>query len=45
MTAKVNSFVSPVPEMTTGRKRYVPQNQRRILCAFPKYAPSFGTLA
>ncbi|MFB2834707.1 B12-binding domain-containing radical SAM protein [Floridanema evergladense] len=43
MTAKVKSFDSPVPEMTSGRKRYVPRNHRRILCAFPKYAPSFGT--
>jgi radical SAM superfamily enzyme YgiQ (UPF0313 family) len=25
------------------RTRYVPRNQRRILCVSPRYAPSFGT--
>ncbi len=43
MTAKLKTFEQPVPEMTTGRKRYIPQNHRRILCIFPQYTPSFGT--
>src|SRR5260370_10587318 len=25
------------------RTRYVPETSRRILCVFPRYAPSFGT--
>lgn len=33
----------PVPEMTTARKIYIPQNHRKILCIFPTYTPSFGT--
>lgn len=46
MTATVSrkDFEQPVPEMTTGRKPYIPRNHRRILCVFPKYARSFGTL-
>ncbi len=43
MTAKLKSVDQPVPEITTGRKHYVPRNHRRILCVFPKYSPSFGT--
>lgn len=43
MTANLKTFEQPVPEMTTGRKRYIPQNHRRILCIFPQYTPSFGT--
>lgn len=43
MTAKLKSLDQPVPEITTGRKHYVPRNHRRILCVFPKYSPSFGT--
>ncbi|MFQ5954124.1 MAG: radical SAM protein, partial [Kiloniellales bacterium] len=26
-----------------GRTAYRPQNRRRVLCVFPRYAPSFGT--
>ncbi|MGQ0677356.1 MAG: B12-binding domain-containing radical SAM protein [Rhodospirillales bacterium] len=33
---------SPVPA-TDGRSGYKPRNPRRILCVFPRYAPSFGT--
>jgi len=36
-------FEKPGPE-STGRTRYAPRNQRRILCIFPKYSRSFGTL-
>ena len=43
MTAKLKTFEQPVPEMTTGRKHYVPRHHRRILCIFPRYTPSFGT--
>ncbi len=28
---------------TTERTRYIPLHNRRILCLFPKYSPSFGT--
>jgi hypothetical protein len=28
---------------TDGRTGYQPRNARRILCLFPRYAPSFGT--
>ncbi len=45
MTATtVKSFEQPVPEKTTGRTPYVPRHHRRILCLFPKYSRSFGTL-
>lgn len=44
MTGKVEDFVKPVPESTNGRTYYVPRNHRRILCIFPKYSRSFGTL-
>ncbi|MDY6781005.1 MAG: DUF4070 domain-containing protein [Cyanobacteriota bacterium] len=46
MTANLTDkdFEIAIPEMEPGRKRYVPQNRRRILCVFPKYARSFGTL-
>ncbi len=30
----------PTPERRTG---YRPRNRRRVLCVFPRYAPSFGT--
>ncbi|XHX78169.1 MAG: B12-binding domain-containing radical SAM protein [Stenomitos frigidus ULC029] len=43
MTAVLKDFEQPVPESVPGKPRYVPQNQRRILCVFPKYSPSFGT--
>lgn len=43
-TIKDKEFVKPIPEIQTGRKHYTPQNHRRILCVFPKYARSFGTL-
>lgn len=44
MTATIKEFEIAIPEMTAGRKHYRPQNHRRILCVFPKYAQSFGTL-
>lgn len=31
------------PALQCRRTRYVPRNQRRILCIFPRYTPSFGT--
>ncbi|MEB3336333.1 MAG: B12-binding domain-containing radical SAM protein [Leptolyngbyaceae bacterium] len=43
MTAKVKEAKLTVPESTTGRIEYIPQNHRRILCVFPKYSRSFGT--
>lgn len=43
MTAALKDFEQLVPESVPGKPRYVPQNQRRILCVFPKYSPSFGT--
>ncbi|PSB30765.1 B12-binding domain-containing radical SAM protein [Stenomitos frigidus] len=43
MTAVLKDFEQPVPESVPGKPRYVPQSQRRILCVFPKYSPSFGT--
>lgn len=43
MTAKVKEAKLTVPESTTGRIEYKPQNHRRILCVFPKYSRSFGT--
>ena len=33
----------PTPGPETGRTSYRPANARRILCVFPRYAPSFGT--
>lgn len=30
-------------ESSSQRSPYVPQNQRRVLCVFPKYSRSFGT--
>jgi hopanoid C-2 methylase len=44
MTTNLKEFEIAIPEMTTGRKHYVPRNPKRILCVFPKYARSFGTL-
>jgi radical SAM superfamily enzyme YgiQ (UPF0313 family) len=46
MTAnlKAKDFEITIPEMKTGRQPYVPQNRKRILCIFPTYARSFGTL-
>ncbi|MGA1264911.1 MAG: B12-binding domain-containing radical SAM protein [Prochlorothrix sp.] len=32
------------PELKGHRTPYIPQNKRRILCIFPKYSRSFGTL-
>jgi hopanoid C-2 methylase len=43
MTVALKDFEQPVPESVPGKPRYSPQNQRRILCVFPKYSPSFGT--
>lgn len=43
MTATLKDFEKLVPEMTTGRKDYTPQNHRKILCVFPSYSRSFGT--
>lgn len=43
MTAVLKDFEQPVPESIPGKPRYSPRNQRRILCVFPKYSPSFGT--
>ncbi|XGV95245.1 MAG: B12-binding domain-containing radical SAM protein [Leptolyngbya sp. BL-A-14] len=43
MTAVLKDFEQLVPESTPGKPRYIPKNQRRILCVFPKYSPSFGT--
>lgn len=44
MTTTLKSFEQTVSEKTTGRTPYVPRNQRRILCLFPRYSRSFGTL-
>ncbi|MBE9114590.1 B12-binding domain-containing radical SAM protein [Lusitaniella coriacea LEGE 07157] len=44
VTASLKEFEKPVPEMTVQREPYVPRNPRRVLCVFPKYARSFGTL-
>jgi len=43
MTAVLKDFEQLVPESAPGKPRYSPSNQRRILCVFPKYSPSFGT--
>jgi len=43
MTATLKDFEQPIPESAPGKPRYTPQNQRRILCVFPRYSPSFGT--
>lgn len=42
MTGNLKSF-KRVSETTAGRTRYVPRNQRHILCIFPRYSRSFGT--
>lgn len=34
----------PQPNVHCRRTTYTPRNQRRILCVFPKYTRSFGTL-
>lgn len=39
----IKAFEKPVPEKTSGRALYTPQNKRRILCVFPSYSRSFGT--
>ncbi|MEC4982913.1 MAG: B12-binding domain-containing radical SAM protein [Oscillatoria sp. PMC 1068.18] len=44
MTATLKDFEQTIPESTTGRQRYFPRNRRRILCVFPRYSRSFGTL-
>jgi radical SAM superfamily enzyme YgiQ (UPF0313 family) len=43
MTATLKRFEQPVPESESGKPRYLPCNQRRVLCVFPKYSRSFGT--
>jgi len=43
MDANLKDFEKPVSE-SPGGTRYVPRNHRRILCIFPKYSRSFGTL-
>jgi hopanoid C-2 methylase len=43
MTAQ-KAFEQPVPEATSPRSPYRPRNQRRVLCVFPQYSRSFGTL-
>lgn len=42
MTNTIKSF-EPTTQNTTDKTRYIPSNQRRILCIFPKYSRSFGT--
>lgn len=42
MTKNVNSF-EPITQNTTATTCYIPSNQRRVLCIFPKYSRSFGT--
>lgn len=42
MTNSIKSF-EPITQNTTDKTRYIPSNQRRILCVFPKYSRSFGT--
>src|SRR5262249_45757225 len=37
---RTNSVMLSVPRMRT---RYAPRSSRKILCVFPRYAPSFGT--
>lgn len=44
MTTSLKEFEITIPEIQTGRKHYRPQNRKRILCVFPQYAQSFGTL-
>ncbi|HEY9725937.1 MAG TPA: B12-binding domain-containing radical SAM protein [Chroococcales cyanobacterium] len=50
MTATIKDFEKSIPveaDATVAfrdrRTPYIPRNRRRILCVFPKYAPSFGT--
>lgn len=42
MTKSIKSF-EPITQNTTATTCYIPSNQRRILCIFPKYSRSFGT--
>ncbi|HYF49133.1 MAG TPA: radical SAM protein, partial [Planctomycetota bacterium] len=35
---------TPAQNTSPARTPYVPQNRRRILCVFPKYTKSFGTM-
>lgn len=44
MTARSQAFIQSVPEQTAPRERYIPKTHRRILCIFPRYSRSFGTL-
>jgi radical SAM superfamily enzyme YgiQ (UPF0313 family) len=44
MALDLKSFEKPVPESTGDRVRYIPRQQRRVLCIFPSYSRSFGTL-
>jgi radical SAM superfamily enzyme YgiQ (UPF0313 family) len=44
--AVLGGAAEPAPRTATtedGRTVYRPRNRRRILCVFPRYAPSFGT--
>ena len=41
--AQSGSLEGIVPSLRCHRTPYIPKNQRRILCIFPKYARSFGT--
>jgi len=46
MSSKIKEwaeFEQTIPESTSDRVPYTPQNHRRILCVFPKYSRSFGT--
>ncbi len=42
MTKSIKSF-EPITQKTAATTSYIPSNQRRILCIFPKYSRSFGT--
>ena len=42
MTNNIKSF-EPITQNTKTKTRYIPSNNRRILCIFPKYSRSFGT--
>ncbi|PSB65820.1 B12-binding domain-containing radical SAM protein, partial [filamentous cyanobacterium CCP1] len=42
--AKPDSQPDSKPDRTPHPTDYVPRNQRRILCVFPPYSRSFGTL-
>ncbi|GAB1542379.1 B12-binding domain-containing radical SAM protein [Scytonema sp. NUACC21] len=47
MSVNLNSLENPTDLVTapaTTKTRYIPRHHRRILCIFPKYSRSFGTL-